>query len=152
MIKELIETEEELRRDAESYEENIMDKLRPIFQVIKTEYLSREKEIINSEELQLEFDSHSTLDGYRLDGESIYLHYYDCEYDYYDCREFKMPLEVVEKELQSTTAGAVLEWYSGEVDKYLKKQKELQKKKEAEKEEKEMAELKRLQEKYKEKL
>ncbi len=149
MIKELIETENDLRKDADSYRETIFDKLKPIFSIIKAEYLDKEK-IIHSEELGLKFGYRSTLDDYRLVGDSLYLNYYDHGYDCYDSAEFKIPLEVVEKELQSE--GAVLEWYRGEVDKYLEKQKELQKKKEAEKEEKELAELKRLQEKYKGKL
>ena len=150
MIKELIETEKRLREEANSYQENILNKLKPIFSIIKAEYLDKEK-IIHSEELGLKFGYRSTLDDYRLVGDYLCLNYYDRGYDCYDCAEFKMPLEVVEKELQSTT-GAVLEWYKGEIDKYLEKQKELQKKKEAEKEEKELAELKRLQEKYKGKL
>ena len=151
MIKELIETEERLKREAESYEKTIMDKLKPIFQVIKTEYLDREEEI-DSKELRLEFGYYSTLDGYRLDGENIYLHYYERGYDCYDCEEFKIPLEVVEKELLPSTTGEVLAWYKAEIEKALNKKKELQKKKEAERREKELAELRRLQEKYKDEL
>lgn len=149
MIKELIETENDLRKEANSYRKTIFDKLRPIFSIIKTEYLNKE-DIIRSGELALNFGYYSTLDDYRIEGNYLYFHYYDHGYDCYDCAEFKIPLEVVEKELQSK--GAVIDWYRGEVDKYLKKQKKLQKIKEAEEEKKELAELKRLQEKYKGKL
>lgn len=147
MIKELIETEKELRKEANSYRKTIFDKLKPIFSIIKDEYLDKE-DIIHSEKLVLSFGYYSTLDDYRIEDDYLYLHYYEDGYDCYECDEFKIPLEVVEKELQSTT-GAVLEWYKDEVDKYLEKQKALQKKKEAKKREKELAELKRLQEKYK---
>ena len=149
MIKELIETEKKLRKEADSYRKTIFDKLKSIFSIIKAEYLDKE-DIIHSERLVLTFGDYSTLDGYRIEDDYLYLHYYEDGYDCYYCAEFKIPLEVIEKELQSK--GAVLEWYKGEVDKYLEEQKELQKKKEAKKREKELAELKRLQEKYKDEL
>ena len=125
MIKELIETEKRLREEADSYQDTILNKLKPIFSIIKAEYLDKEK-TIDSNELVLNFGYRSTLDDYRIVDDYLYLNYYDRGYDCYDCAEFKIPLEVVEKELQSTT-GAVLEWYRDEIDKYLEEQKELKK-------------------------
>ena len=49
-----------------------------------------------------------------MDDNNLYLHYYDCGYDCYDCGEFSIPIEVSETEEKAK------EWDIKEIEKLKK--------------------------------
>ena len=153
MIKELIEKEKFHLDAAEKLSDEIYQKLGPIFEQLREEYISLAKsglEKFIDEKHTFKFYKYSSLDGYKLEGNILILHYYDRGYDCYDGDEFEIPLEIIEKDL--IEPGKALDWYKGIFEAATKK-KEEKKIKDAEKaKEKELAELKRLQKKYKNEL
>lgn len=153
MLKELIEKEKFHLDAAQKLSDEIYQKLGPIFEQLREEYIKHGKEGLEKfigEKHTFKFYKYSSLDGYRLDSNTLILHYYDRGYDCYDGDEFEIPLEIVEKDLEGS--GKALDWYKELFEKAAKKKEDKRKKKEMKTREDELAELKRLQEKYKNEL
>ena len=159
MIKELIETEKELRNDANRYNYEILDKLRLVFHSILLAYKKNSQELIGlyniidvgAKDLMIRFDGGSVLDKYWIDNEMLFLHYYYRD-NSEDTGTFKIPLEVVEKNLECKNNEVVLSWYNQKLDECRERYKEHLEKMKTKQEEEELAELKRLQEKYKDRI
>lgn len=117
----------------------IDDKLRRIFKTIhEIQEKNRQYKIMGKNY----FYQYSTYDGFRLEGNNLYLHYYDYGYDCYDCEEFSIPVEVAETEEKAK------EWAIKEIEKLKELRKQEDKQKELEKEKRERAEYERLKEKF----
>lgn len=126
MIKQMIEEEAYLRNKAEDISDEITKKLKPIFKRLLNEYLHHpycdganyqafKKQL--GRKKAFEFNRWSALDGYRIDGDDILLHYYDDGYDCYESEEFSIPLSVVEDELSPIGKGdETIVWYRKQLD------------------------------------
>lgn len=126
MIKQMIEEEAYLRNKAEDISDEITKKLKPIFKRLLNEYLHHpycdgandqafKKQL--GRKKAFEFNRWSALDGYRIDGDDLLLHYYDNGYDCYESEEFSIPLSVVEDELSPIGKGdETIVWYRKQLD------------------------------------
>jgi len=153
MIKELIEHENFHKNEAKKLSIEILDKLEPIFENLKTVFCvfnSRDYDDFIQKEYKFKFYMYSKFDGYRIDGHQLRLHYTDTCYDIGDTSEFVIPLSIVEKELSENNEwaeGAAVKWYDKIYNEARKKKFAKDKKKEEARKLREIAKQKKLKKK-----